>query len=336
VKPRLVWATIAGLLLVPCASRADFKYAETTKFTGGAVAGLLKFASKVSGKAAGPQTSTYYVKGNRMRVEEGDGDIQIIDLDARHITSINPKKKTHEVITFDEMRTQLDQARHAADREGRGDQLKFFTRVEVTKTQNTKVILDQATQEVHAKVDLQPSDGSGSDASGTMTFASDAWIAPSVLGYDEVGNFYQRMARETNWAPKSGPAAEPRMAQAMEEMGKSSPALKGFPLLSTVKLYSNVSVKDGSTEGESDSDAHAVDDPTSVPTSKTEGVSEALGGLLNIHRHQKDGKSKNPSDSGDNVLLTATTEVISFSSSALDLSLFEIPAGYRQVQNKDK
>jgi hypothetical protein len=341
VKPQCVCTTIACLLLVPCASRADFKYSETTKFTGGAVAGLLKFASKVSGKVAGPETSTYYLRGNRMRVEEGDGGIQIIDLDARHITSINSKKKTYGVITFDEMRAQLDQARHAADQEGSGGQLKLSTKVEVTKTQNTRVILDQATQEVQAKVDLQSSEGSGADAAGTLTFASDAWIAPSVHGYDEVKNFYQRIAREADWAPKSGPAADPRMAQAVEEMRKNSPALEGFSLLATVKLYSSVSAKDGSTESKNDSGSHGFDIPTTSPTINTEGVSEALGGLLSLHKHKNDGKSKNPSagapsDSGDNVLLTATTEVTSFSSAALDSSLFEIPAGYRQLQNKDK
>jgi hypothetical protein len=108
VKPRLVCATTAGPLLVPCASRADLKYSETTKFAVGAVSGLLKFGSKVSGKATGPETSTYYLKGNRMRVEESDGDTKIIDLDAKHMTSINSGKKTHGVITFDETRAQPD------------------------------------------------------------------------------------------------------------------------------------------------------------------------------------------------------------------------------------
>ena len=106
---KLLYAVAAGMLLLPFASWADFKYVESTKFTGGAMAGLMKFAARVGGIGNGADGSTYYVKGNRMRVEDSDGEVQIIDLDARQIISIDPRKKSYAILTFAEMRAQMEQ-----------------------------------------------------------------------------------------------------------------------------------------------------------------------------------------------------------------------------------
>src|SRR5690242_18852982 len=57
MKTWMTVVTAISLLLSSCPSRADFKYTENTKITGGAVAGLMKFASRVSGKAGVPESS---------------------------------------------------------------------------------------------------------------------------------------------------------------------------------------------------------------------------------------------------------------------------------------
>jgi hypothetical protein len=109
VNRKLLYVAEAGMLLLPSVSRADFKYVESTKFTGRAIAGLMKFAARVGGKGSGADSSTYYIKGNHMRVEGSDGELQIIDFDARQIISIDPKKKTYAILTFAEMRAQMEQ-----------------------------------------------------------------------------------------------------------------------------------------------------------------------------------------------------------------------------------
>ncbi len=51
-------------------SRADFKYTETSKITGGMLSGMMKVMgafSKEARKAGEPMQSTTYVKGNRLR-----------------------------------------------------------------------------------------------------------------------------------------------------------------------------------------------------------------------------------------------------------------------------
>src|SRR5262249_42963783 len=112
--------------------------------------------------------------------------------------------------------------------------------------------------------------------------------------------------------------------------------LSGFPLLSSVKMTGSLS---GSRHSQTGSDASSADVPTTVPGSKTDAVNEALGGLLNLRKRkqtakEQDSSSAESSESGENVLMTATTEVISFSNSPLDSSLFEVPAGYRLAKEK--
>jgi hypothetical protein len=330
VNPKLLYAAVAGTLLLPSVSWADFKYVERTQFTGGAMAGLLKFAARAGGKGNGADSSTYYIKGNRMRVEDSDGEVQIIDLDGRQIISIDPKKKTYAILTFAEMRAQMEQLQQLR---GQKSKVTLTPKVQVTQTQNTKAILGQNTREVQATVELKVADPTES-GSGATTIVSDSWIAPSVRGYEEVRNFYQRMSRELNWTPGKGLSADPRLSEAMEEMRKNAPILAGFPLESSVKMSGSLSGTKRSTEEQGSSGPSSADIPTSVPTSKGDAVNEALGGLLSLRKKKQNSSEEKSANSKDGTLLTAKTEVTSFSSATLDASLFEIPAGYRQVQDK--
>jgi hypothetical protein len=321
----------AGMLLLPSASWADFKYVESTKFTGGAMAGLMKFAARVGGKENGADSSTYYIKGNRMRVEDSDGEVQIIDLDGRQIISIDPRKKSYAILTFTEMRAQVDQLQQLR---GQKTKVTLTPKVQVSPTQNTRVLLGHTTHEIQARVELEASDGKSGNAATVIV--NDTWVAPTVAGYEEVRNFHERMARELNWAP-GGIAADPRMKEAVEAMRKSSPLLSGFPLLSSIKITGGG--LPAARHSHDNPDSSDADIPTSVPTSKSDAVNEGLGGLLGLRKRKQNAKGQDSSageslESGENVLMTATTEVTAFSNSSLDSSLFEIPAGYRQTKEK--
>src|SRR6478752_1409657 len=102
-------------LSAPCF--ADFQYSETSKITGGAAAGAMKFVgvfSKDARQATQGSNSTISLKGNRMRREDSLGQIEIIDLDGRRITQIDTKKKTYSTMTFDEMKARMEEARKKA------------------------------------------------------------------------------------------------------------------------------------------------------------------------------------------------------------------------------
>ena len=90
----------------------------------------------------------------------------------------------------------------------------------------------QAQQQNNA----QPSGQPAGPVSGTMSTSIDSWVAPSVPGYQEVGEFYKRMAKEINWVPPSSIRVDPRVSQSMDELQKNQAAFKGLPLLQYLSM----------------------------------------------------------------------------------------------------
>ena len=144
-----------------------------------------------------------------------------------------------------------------------------------------------------------------------------------------------RLAKDAKWAANVSGSPDPRMTQAIEEMQKNSSALNGFLLLQIVRL--TMTGPDGAASHASAS--HSTDIPNvSVPSNKSDAAGHAVSGLLGFARHKKEQQAEAKNAAGgtssddSNSLMTATIEVTSFSGSSLDSSLFNIPAGYSQVQ----
>jgi hypothetical protein len=80
-----------------------------------------------------------------MRVEDNDGDVQIIDHDARQIISIDPKKKTCAILTFAEMQAQMEQLQQLR---GQKSTTTVTPKVQVSPTQHTRVLLGRTAREM--------------------------------------------------------------------------------------------------------------------------------------------------------------------------------------------
>jgi hypothetical protein len=244
---------LSMLLLLPLVSvptLADFKYTDTSQITGGALMGMANFAakfSKDSRAAMQPITTTHYVKGNRLRTDGSDGSIQIIDLDGRRIISIDNQKKTYSVATFEEIKAAMEKARRDAEakmqQENTGKpaaqaqdaQLQVTPKITVLPGSDTRVILGQPTNETKVKMDMEmqaqnngqtpPPSTPGQPNSVTFTMTMDTYVAPNVAGYQEIGEFYKKMAKEVNWVPPSNIHVDPRMTHGMSELqSRRSPA----------------------------------------------------------------------------------------------------------------
>jgi len=108
-------------LLAMCGlSRADFKYTQQSKITGGSIVSMTKTLgvfSKNARQLTDPQVSTMSLKGNRLRQEHSDGTVEIIDLDGRRFIRIDPAKKTYSTMTFEEFKAALERAQARAKEE---------------------------------------------------------------------------------------------------------------------------------------------------------------------------------------------------------------------------
>jgi hypothetical protein len=330
---------LASMLLfslsTPCF--ADFQYTETTKITGGAAAGAMKFVgvfSKDARQATQGTNVTISFKGNKMRREDSLGQIEIIDLDGRSITQIDTKKKTYSTITFDEMKARMEEAhkKAAAEQAKRNkeqpSQVKIVPKVTITPGTGSKKILDYTAKETKMRVDMEMTsdDPKAKGQSANMWVDSDAYIAP-VKGYDEVKHFYQRMAKELDWLPGTMMGGNAQIAPAMVEYRKSATALNGMPLSSLVSV--GMAGQQGAPQQASHDDQKSSGNP----------ITGGIGGLFGKKKKKDDAAQDDQSNAkpsgAPGSLMDTSTEVTSVSTSTVDAGLFKIPEGYKQVEAKN-
>jgi hypothetical protein len=315
---------------------ADFQYTETSKITGGSAAGAMKFVgvfSKDARQATQGTNATISLKGNKLRREDSLGQVEIIDLDGRRIIHIDGKKKTYSIMTFDEMRQQMEEARRkAAEQQAKHNKqqgnVKIIPKIQITPGSGSKKLLDYTAKEMKVRVDMemQSDDPQAKGQSANMWVNSDSWIAP-VKGYDEMKHFYQRLAKELDWVPGAVFGANPQIAPAMVEYRKSAATLSGMPLLSMVSV--GMAGQPGAPQ-----QASQDDQKSSGGNPITHGIGGIFGKKKNKDKDNTatDDSAKSASTPGS--LLDTTIEVTSVSTNSVDAGLFAIPQGYKQVQTK--
>lgn len=328
-------AAFCFILATSIACLADAQYAETTKITGGALAGAMKFAgvfSKDAKQATQGTTTTVSVKGNKMRRESSLGTAEIYDLDGRRFISLDLKKKTYSILTFDELRAQIaDARRKAAEQQaksahkGSQEKVKITPKISVTPGTGSKKILDHTAKEVKTRIDMQieGQDQKGQAQSGNMWVNADNYVAP-VKAWDDVKRFNLRMAKELDWVPGEafGSSGNVQISQPMIEYHKSLATMTGMPLLSYVSIGSG---PNPGTTGQA-----AAGEPT--PEKKGNVVTRGIGGMFG-KKNKDDSDQKDSSGKGGS-LMEMTTEVTAITPGPVDASLFEIPAGFKQAEAK--
>ena len=348
---------LAAMVLFVCQSGyADFKYSETSKITGGALVGMTKTLgvfSKDARHVMDPTTRTVAVKGNKLRTEESDGHIQIIDLDGRRFIEIDPKTKTYGIATFDDMKKAMEQKRAEMEAKMKEEQakhgnepqanLKITPKFESTETGATKTLLGLSAKEVKAKMEMtmESTDPKTQGQQMTTVVNADQWIAPEVPGYSEIRDFYMKMAKELDWIPGQmmGAMANSNIQLSMSELRKSNLAhITGMPML----VYTSMSMAgNGQNPGAQQQAAQPQpqgqpqqSDDSSIPTSPQDMLSKSLGGMFHKkqkQQQQQDAQTTNPASTPGS-LMEMQSEVTAYSSDSLDSSLFAPPAGYTEKQ----
>ena len=361
MKPSQCMLVCLSVLLAAGTGRADFKYTQRTQVTGGTLVSMTKTLgvfSKNARQINEPQTSTHMLKGNRLRTEQTTGDIQIIDLDGKRFIHIDPAKKTYVITTFEQFRQQMEQAKERAKEQQAkaaashpdAKNVKMIPHFDAQATGATKTVAGTDTNELKVKLEMEmQSDDPATQAkmqgqSVSMWVTSDQWMAPSVPGYDQMQAFYAKMAKELDWLPgEMGSvmgASNVQMGSAMEEFRKHAATIKGMPMLTYTSMgmgpmgatQAQAATAQSQTQQQSQTDS-------STPTNPKDAIMKGLGGMFKKKQQQQQADSSaNTGASGtappapSNSMIDTTTEVTSFSSDPLDANLFDVPAGYTQVQ----
>jgi hypothetical protein len=321
---------------------ADFTYQSTSRITGGVLTSAMKFAgafSKDARKAMDPIAATTAIKGNRM-VHRSADLATIVDIDKETITNVDFAKRTYSVMTFAQMKQMMDDASQKMQQKAGNDpaaDLKFD--IKLKDTGASKSINGNNAHEVVMTMTMQGTDAK-SGAKGGIDMTTDMWIAPNVAGYQEVRDFYRRMGEKLAWMPAANPMINrPDMQRAMAEMYKEGSKLDGMPVYQTMRMGGNMEGMPTDDSAQQTSRSRSSAPPTSVG----DALGSALGGRLGLGGFGRKKKEAPPatdtaaaapadSNSAAGSLMEMTTEVNSMSTATADAAMFEVPAGFAQVQ----
>ena len=215
--------TVCGLLLSSSAIRADVRSDEKSHVE---FAGMLgRMVNMFGGRAAREGvTSMVAVKGDR-KATLNDATGQIIDLNEEKIYDLDLRKKTYTVVTFAELRRQMEEARKKAEEEVKKapeaekpaerdpNQKELEIDFDVKDTGQKKAINGFDTHQVIMTVAVREK-GKTLEQSGGLVLTSDMWMAPKIAAMQEVAAFDLKYAQKLYGPMVSGVSAS-QMAMAL-------------------------------------------------------------------------------------------------------------------------
>lgn len=336
---------------------ADFQYEQTTKVTGGFVASMGRLAGR---QAMEPQTSTVLIKGNRMATLS-PRNTSVIDLDKETITNIDHDRQTYSVMTFQELREQIESAMREMDKQ-KGNQGGADVRFDakVRETGQRKDVSGLPAKQFILTMSMIGTD-KRSGQSGAMHMTNDMWIATGMRGYDEVRKFQERMAQKLGAAFQGASPGmfQPQMGKGLAEMAKEMAKMDGIPVLQVMRMGSTADNQPLPPASEApelskqsqiqmpnagEAAGRAAGDATGSAIENRlgrlgGGLAGGLGGLGRRRQQQSQQQQPQPEQpaqqaqgqQGAMLMAEITTELTNFSSGAVDASKFEVPAGFKQV-----
>jgi hypothetical protein len=340
------------LALLLCASAfGEITYTQTTQMTGGA---LLKMP--FSGRLKQPMETSTLVKGNRM-AHVSDRTATIWDLDKETVTNIDYKDKNYSVMTFAEMKAayekMLNSMSDAKKEAGKQGDLDVSFDIKVNETGRTMTVSGYAAKEVVMTMITKMMDPkSGQSVDSRME--NHLWLSKDVPASKELADFHKRLAMKIGFSSDAVRSIQsnPQVAKAAAAMASKAAALEGFNMMSVTKILASPEMTaqmSQASEALSKARADAGKDvKDSVQDSaeqtaireaagklgKLGGIAgSGLGGLEAAQEAQKAPAQPKAADPDAGVLSELTMTTTSISATA-DGSKFEVPAGFKKVENK--
>lgn len=318
---------------------ADFSYTETTRVTGGTILNMSRFVPG-SGALKEPQTHTIAVKGGKMVTYDKDSAM-IIDADGETMTQIDFKRKQYSTITFAEMkqamqalRQQMEQMQAQLKAQGQEmpaiNPLESFT-ISVKDTGQSKQISGLSTKEYILTMEIASLPGAPPNLLTSKT-TMDTWMTPTLPGYEEVTQFAVKMASKmSDFMPTLGNVgmSRPDITKSVNAVGKEMSKMNGISVYQTFTMRAvqpvGPSVGDAAKEGAKDS-----------VRSRLGGITGGLGGLGRKKEEPSKADQKPQEVTWQEVILMEQVTELTGLSSSVDASKFQVPAGFKQVENEMK
>jgi hypothetical protein len=326
--------TLTGCLLSSYSLRADVRADEKSHVE---FAGMLgRMFNMFGGKAAREGTaSTVAVKGNR-KATMSDSNGQIIDLDEEKVYDLDLKKKSYKVITFAEMRRQIEEARKKAEEDARKaqppeekakpadpNQKQVEVDFDIKNTGEKKTINGFDTHQAVMTITVREK-GKTLEQSGGLVMTSDIWLAPKIAAMREIAEFDIKYAQKLYGPMVAGISASqmamvsamyPMMKDAMAKMSAEGAKLEGTAIQTTVTMDAVKSAEQLAEESKEDA----------KPSGGGGGISGRLGGML----AKKIGPKKEDPGKTRSTFMTINTEVLKVATDVAPADV-AVPAGFKE------
>ena len=317
---------VLPLLMIPTPSTADVKTRDKTqvKFEGmlGRMMGLFGGRAAKDGVVV-----TNAVRGD-LKIELNDSTGRIVDLGEEKVYTLDMKRKTYEVKTFEELRRELREAQEKAEREAPKEEERrdepaqeqakdekpereYEVDFDVKETGATKKLAGYDTREVVMTITVREK-GRTLEESGGMVMTSNAWMGPDIPAMKELADFEMRYWKAIT-PEAEGMSAEqmaailamyPMLKSAMERQRTESASLQGTPLATTT-VFEAVKSKEQLAQ-----------------SSQQQQGGGGLGGMLARRMMKRDEKPRA-------TILTITHETLEVTPDVAPGEL-QIPEGFKQ------
>jgi hypothetical protein len=336
---RLIVRALLIIGLTGCAAglRAEVKTEEKSQVKMEGMMG--RMMGMFGGKAAKEgEVNTVAVKGDR-KVTANEYTSEIIDLGEQKIYQLDLKKKTYEVVTFEEMRRRLEQAQEKAAKAAK-DQTKEAKQppadaqmqidFSLKESGQTKAINGYDCREVVATIAAHEQ-GKALEESGGMVMTSHIWLGPKIPALKELADFELRYAKAMDLGAGFGGSAEqmamamamyPAMKEMIGKMQAENVNMEGAQIFTEMTMET---VKNQAQMSQEQEQKQSQESDSSSATS-VRGLGGMLGRRL-ARKKEPEGETGKPANRS--TVMTVDHELLKVAQSVPDSDL-AIPAGFKE------
>lgn len=339
--------SITVLILSAALLRADVKTEEKSQVQFPGMLGRMMnlFGGKAMREGV---TDTVAVKGNR-KLTISDTTGRIIDLDEEKVYDLDFKSKSYKVMTFDDLRRQMEQTEQRAKAEQQKSQpsepksetadpnaKQMQIDFDLKETGQKKNINGFDTREVVMTITVREKDKT-LEQSGGMVMTTHEWLTTPIAALKEIADFDRRYQEKLNGpsfaimpsADQMAAAAAmyPMLTQAIGKFNVENVNMDGTAIQTVMTTESVLSAEELQKQQQQQQKAQADDTATSAPTS-VGGLLGGLGRRAIKNRVQQKQQQENTTP-GRATIMTMNHEVLKVATDATAADV-AIPAGFKE------